>query len=73
MQVAVHDARSGDCVFSLAALEQAVTALAFVPDQPWLAVAALSDQIFVLDYVKKQHTPWSAMVRKTDRRNKEEN
>jgi WD40 repeat protein len=60
--VAVHNAESGDCLFALPPFDLAVTALAFVPGENWLAVATLSDQIFVVDFVKKQHTPWSTMV-----------
>ncbi len=62
--VAVHDVRSGECMFALPPFDLAVTAVSFVPGQNWIAVATLSDQIFIVDYVKKQHTPWSALVSK---------
>jgi hypothetical protein len=59
--VALHNAQTCECVFSMS-FDVAVTAVAFVPDNNWLSVAVLSDQIFIVDYIKKQHTPWSSMV-----------
>jgi U3 small nucleolar RNA-associated protein 4 len=60
--VALHRTDSGECVFALPQFELVVTALSFHPTSPWLLIASLSDQIFVFDYVKKQHTPWSVKV-----------
>ncbi len=60
--VAVHRTDTGECVFALPPFELVVTAVAFHPTSPWIVIASLSDQIFVFDYVKKQHTPWSVKV-----------
>ena len=60
--VAIHRADTGECVVALPQFELVVTSIAFHPTNPWIVIASLSDQIFVFDYVKKQHTPWSVQV-----------